>query len=65
MKETREDDFLKSAIASMEEKKLSTFKDAVSKYKKFTDLDKWKINVFKTIHDKLDVQDNPDDFLGD
>lgn len=65
MKETREDDFLKAVLVSMEEKKLSTFKDAVSKYKKFTELDKWKINVFKTIHDKLDVQDNPDDFLGD
>ena len=63
--ETREDQFMKSAIDAVSEKAHDKFKQATTKYKTYTDFDKWKINVFKKIMDNLEENLKPDDFLGE
>lgn len=62
--DTREDQFMKSAIEAVANNSQDEFKTAVSKYKTYTDFDKWKINVFKRILDKLVVELKTSDFLG-
>lgn len=64
MLETREDVFLKSTLSAVEEKNQDMFKEGVTAFKRFTDFDKWKINVFKIISDKLEQTEKHDDFLG-
>lgn len=61
--ETREDQFMKNSIQAMEEKNLSLFKEGVTKYKQYIDFDKWKVNVFKRIHDNLDKAEKPEEYL--
>lgn len=63
--ETREDEFMKKGIEAIIEKNQESFKNVVTKYKTYTNLDKWKVNVFKRILDSLEVKVNPEDFLGD
>jgi hypothetical protein len=56
---------MKKAIEAVGEKNRENFKNAVTKYKTYTNLDKWKINVFNRILESLEVKVNPEDFLGD
>jgi hypothetical protein len=63
--ETREDEFMKKGIEAILERNQENFKNVTTKYKTYTNLDKWKINVFKRILDNLEVKVNPEDFLGD
>lgn len=61
--DTREDSFMKEALAALKEKSLEKYKNATTKFKKYTDFDKWKINVFDKVYKKLDKEVSPDDFL--
>lgn len=56
---------MKKAIEAVADKNHENFKNAVTKYKTYTNFDKWKINVFKQIMDSLEVKVNPEDFLGE
>lgn len=58
MCDTREEIFLKAAISSVKNAEVEEFQEAVSQYKKFFDMDKWKINVFKAILDSIEKTQN-------
>ena len=60
--ETREEQFMKKAIEALKEKKIDLIKEAITKFKSCCDFDKWKVNVFKRIHDN--IQEKEDDYLG-
>ncbi len=49
MDNTRESNFLLSAINAFKEKNVNDFKAAVSKLKTIGDIDKWRINMFTRV----------------
>jgi len=55
MCDTREHIFLKDSILACKEKSEENFKAACTQYNKFATFDKWKINVFTLIRQKLSV----------
>ena len=49
MDNTRESIFLQSAINAFKEKNVRDFQAAVTKLKTFSDIDKWRINMFTRV----------------
>lgn len=58
MENTRESNFLLSAINSFKEKNVNDFRAAVTKLKNFADIDKWRISMFTKI---MKYIENPSD----
>jgi hypothetical protein len=56
MEDTREAMFLKDAIQAAKDKKVHNFKVAVTKLKTYIDIDKWKINMFTKVMNKIEKQ---------
>ena len=54
---TRESNFLKDVILAYKEKNVGNFRTAVTKLKNFSDMDKWRINMFTKIMKKIENQD--------
>ncbi len=54
--ETRESTFLNEAILAIKEKDVNAFRTATTKLKTYTDFDKWKINMFTLIMNKIEEQ---------
>lgn len=54
--DTRESNFLKEAITALKEKSVMDFRAAVTKLKNYSDFDKWKINMFTNIMNKIEKQ---------
>jgi hypothetical protein len=54
MDDTREAMFLKDALQAAKDKNVHNFKVAVTKLKTYTDIDKWKINMFTKIMNKIE-----------
>jgi len=63
MLETREDQFLKASLAALAEKNLDSFQQACSKFKAFTDFDKWKLTMFAQITNKLNKVETGEGFI--
>jgi hypothetical protein len=49
---------LKEIIESIKEKNILRFKTAITKYKETNDMDKWKINMFTKILNKIEKESN-------
>jgi len=58
MYDTREHMLLKEIIESMKGNNLLRFKTAVTRYKEVCDIDKWKINMFTKIMNKIERESN-------
>ena len=52
--DTREATFLKDAILAVKENNVNNFRAAVTKLKQFTDIDKWRVNMFTKIMTKIE-----------
>ena len=46
---TRESNFLKDAIQAFKDKDVTNFRTAVTKLKNYSDIDKWRINMFTKV----------------
>ncbi len=55
--DTRESNFLKDIIAAYKEKNVNNFRAAVTKFKTYCDMDKWKINMFTKIMNHMENQE--------
>jgi len=63
MEGTREAIFLAEAIEALKDINEHAFKTAVTKLKTFSDMDKWRINVFTKIMSRFDAKDSFDNPL--
>lgn len=52
----RESNFLKEAIAACKEKNVTDFRAAVTKLKAFSDMDKWRINMFTKVMESIEKE---------
>lgn len=53
MIDSREDQFLKISIEAAKEKDTELYETAATKYKNYTDLDKWKKKIFDSIKERI------------
>jgi len=56
--DTRESAFLKEAIAAYKDKNVNGFRGAVTKLKTYSDIDKWRIEMFMVIMKKIEDYGN-------
>lgn len=61
--DTRDSNFLKDSIQAFKDQDVNSFKAAITKLKQFSDLDKWRINMFTKIKTKLEKTGIEDPYL--
>jgi len=59
----RQCNFLKEAIEAVKEKNENNFKAAVTKLKNYSEIDKWRINMFTKVLEVIKKENNEDDYL--